>query len=270
MQMIRNFWTAFRNFATLFSFIINFVLILVLLGVVQQIYMIKNGIAEPLIDGLHSNFVGLDEATIITTIPVDDTITIDFDLTIDQETTVVLTEAVPLSANAAFALPGGGGTINGTVNLNLPIGLALPVQLNMTVPVVQDIPISLSVPVNIPLNQTQLHQPFVNLRDLFDPFVRALDNLPSSWEETPDFAIDATQGEVDILQETEGSRNPWPGHPEAGEEVEPDAVNDDDIDSAVEPSNDVEEQPSSDEVDNMDIRPTATTVPLIQPTAEGQ
>ena len=187
MQRIRGFWNAFRNFAILFSFITNFVLIVVLLVVVREIFLIKNGIAEPLIDGLHANFVGLDTATIDTTIPVNDTIDIGFTLPINQETTVVLTEAVPLSANTSFNL-GEFGSINGTVSLNLPVGLALPVQLSMDVPVSATIPIALDVAVQIPLKDTQLHQPFVNLRDLFEPFVRALDNLPDDWNEVPDFA----------------------------------------------------------------------------------
>ncbi|NJL95386.1 MAG: hypothetical protein HC915_17525, partial [Anaerolineae bacterium] len=86
---------------------------------------------------------------------------------------------------------------------------ALPVQLSMDVPVQSEIPISLLVDVRIPLQETELHQPFVNLRDLLEPFVRSLDNLPQDWEQVPDFSVDAAQGDVDLLGETEGSRNPW-------------------------------------------------------------
>ncbi|MBZ0304452.1 MAG: hypothetical protein K8I82_00155 [Anaerolineae bacterium] len=265
MQIARNFWKAFRNFAIIFSFIMNFVLVVILLIVVREIFIIKNGIAEPLIDGLHSNFVGMDEANITTTIAVEDTIIIDFDLPISQNTTVILTSPVPLSASAAFALPGGGGTINGQVNLSLPVGLELPVQLNMVVPVEQEIPISLSVPVDIPLNETELHAPFVNLKNLLEPYVRSLDNLPQDWDKVPDFVMDAAQGDVNLLEETEGSRNPWQtptpqdmtvieetqqpnsetppvgtGGPEATQEVVPPTT-----------------EPGA---------PTATTVPLLLPT----
>src|SRR5205814_10677651 len=74
MVAIKGWWNGFKNFAILFSFIANFVLVIVLLFVVLLIFQIKNGIAEPLLVGLHSSFVGLDEARILTTIKVDDTI----------------------------------------------------------------------------------------------------------------------------------------------------------------------------------------------------
>ena len=48
--------------------------IVVLLVLVVLIFQIKNGIAEPLIDGLHSSFVGLDKATIDRMITVRDQI----------------------------------------------------------------------------------------------------------------------------------------------------------------------------------------------------
>jgi hypothetical protein len=53
--------------------------------------------------------------------------------------------------------------------------------LNLVVPVNQMVPVHLNVPVNIPLNQTELHKPFSQLRDLFQPYATALDKLPSSW-----------------------------------------------------------------------------------------
>lgn len=267
MQRIRDFWNATRNFMIIFSFIMNFVLLLLLLLVGQQLFMIKNGIAEPLIDGLHSNFVGMDEAEINTVIPVEDEITIDFVLPIDQQTTVVLTEPVPLVANTNFDL--GGQSLNGTVSLNLPIGLQLPVQLNMNVPVNQQIPIALNVDVNIPLKETELHQPFVNLRNLFDPFVRVLDNLPSNWGETPDFAVDAVQGDVNVWAETEGSRNPWynrddvvDDRPNVGAEEAP-PTGDDAL--STEAPTDQAPRPTLDP--NFTPAPTATTVPLVIPDA---
>lgn len=293
MQRIRNFWNGFKNFAIIFSFIMNFVLLVALLIVVQQIFLIKNGIAEPLIDGLHKNFVGLDEAVIIRTVPVDDEITIDFPLLINQGTVVTLNEAVPLSASATFALPGGGGTINGAVSLDLPVGLELPVQLNLPVQVTQDIPVVLDVGVEIPLNETQLHQPFVNLRNLFEPFVRSLDNLPEEWEETPNFAIDVVQGEVDLLRETEDSSDPWDpavdlpqptSEDSTGAPPESDAQTDEDQTS--EDDNNQEPDPQAQDLPNVGVGgaepevappsptrdpslPTPTTVPLQPRDNEG-
>jgi hypothetical protein len=220
MHKFRVWWNSFKTVALLISFITNFILIIVLLVVLMQLFSIKNGILEPLIDGLHTNFVGMDEATIYRTIQVEDEIPVVFDLPLNQSTNVVLTQDVPIAASATFTLPGGGGVINGRVDIVLPRGLVLPVELNMIVPVNTTIPINLPVDVAIPLKETELHTPFQNLRGLLEPYVRLLDNLPGNWDEVPDYTIDALQGEgTNVFTPTEGSENPWPGpeayHPEA-------------------------------------------------------
>jgi hypothetical protein len=82
-----------------------------------------------------------------------------------------------------MTLPGGGGVINGTVSLNLPAGTELPVALNIVVPVDQTIPVELDVDVDIPLNETELGQPFGDLQAIFAPLDELLSNLPGSNEE---------------------------------------------------------------------------------------
>lgn len=212
MQRFRVWWYSFKTVAILISFVMNVVFLIVMVLVLMQLFTIKNGIAEPLVDGLHSSFVGLDEAVILRTIQVDDTIPVRFDLPLNQRTNVVLTEDVPIAANATFTLPGGGGVINGRVDIVLPNALVLPVQLDMTVPVNTTIPISLPVDVEIPLNETQLHDPFDKMRALLEPYVRVLDHLPESWDEVPDFTIDALQGKgTNLVAPSEESQDPWPG-----------------------------------------------------------
>ena len=58
-------------------------------------FEIKNQVAQPLVNGLHSSFVGLDQATIDWTIPVRDTIQVQLDIPLETDTVVVLTEPVP-------------------------------------------------------------------------------------------------------------------------------------------------------------------------------
>ena len=62
MHRIKGLWEAFKTFAILFSFIVNVVLVIVLVVLGTQLFQLKNYIAEPLIDGLHSSFVGLDNS----------------------------------------------------------------------------------------------------------------------------------------------------------------------------------------------------------------
>lgn len=229
MQRTRELWNAFRNIAIMFSCLFNFVFMLILLFVVLLIFDIKVGILEPLIDGLHASFVGLDEAVIETQIPVEDTIPIEFDLPLQQEVDVILTEDVRLpSVPAVFSIEGGAGTIRGTVDIRLPANTTLPIRLDMMVPVKQDIDISLLVDVNIPLEDTQLSAPFNELQDLLNPYVRILDNLPDEWGEVRSFTLDALNGDINLLDETNDSRNPWPNFPgplgEATPQPMPDAT----------------------------------------------
>jgi hypothetical protein len=157
-----------------------------------------------LLGGLYANFVKMDEAHILTqiqvndtirvkdTIQVDDTIPVVFDLPLAQNTQVVLTQDTPIK-NATIYLNGiavpldlvlrQGTPLNISLNLTVPVSQTLPVKLS--VPVDLTVPVNLTVPVDIPLDQTQLHAPFVGLREVVAPYQGMLADLPSSWDETP-------------------------------------------------------------------------------------
>ncbi len=180
-------WQAFKNFAIIFSFIVNFVLILVLLIAAPLIIPIVGDIAVPIVGGLNDSFVDMESASILQTIHVSDTMPISFVLPLRENTVVTLTESVMLGeVPTTFALPDGGGAIYGSVTLSLPAGLALPVELSVDVPVDQVVPVQLDVNVDIPLNETELGQPFNQLKDLFGPIDKMLRDLPSSNKELID------------------------------------------------------------------------------------
>lgn len=212
MQKFRVWWNSFKTVALLISFSLNMLALIVLLLLLMQIFQVKNGVVEPWVDGLYRNIVGLDEAVIASTIQIDQALPVAFDLPIQQTTRAVLTQDVPIAANATFTLPGGGGVINGRVDIVLPRDLVLPLQLDMSVPVDTSVPLAVSVDVEIPLKETQVHAPLQNLRDLLEPYVRVIDNLPHAWNQVPDFVADALRGEgADLLAPTHDSQHPWPG-----------------------------------------------------------
>jgi hypothetical protein len=213
MERLKRFWNAFKNIAILFSFTVNFVLVIVVavllwnaIPALQTVFALKNGLVEPLLDNLDAAFVGLGESEITTTIgvedripiefdlPLDQSLPIDFPLPIDQNTVVVLNEPVPLSLPARFNLPGGGGVINGTVSLSLPTGMRLPIRLSMvvpvtstvpvrmTVPVSQTIPIRMTVPVDIKLGESGLEPAVQDLRAVFHPLREQIERLPDGIE----------------------------------------------------------------------------------------
>jgi hypothetical protein len=212
MRALKNLGSLIKNFMILFSFIVSLILMIVLVILLLLIFDIKNNIATPLIGGLHSSFVGLDESTIDWTIPVRDRIPVVLNIPLETETVVVLTRAVPLAVNANITLPGVGQLNNATVFLQLPAGLELPVRLDLDVPVDEELEIALDVRAVIPVSETQLHDPINNLRLLFEPIVRILDNLPSDFDQAGIFISDLLAGRTpDLLAETEYSRDPWMG-----------------------------------------------------------
>ncbi len=183
---------AFWTIASILSLTVNLILIIVLIILGRLLFDIKSLVNDGLLGGLYNNFVLMDQAHITTTILVEDTITVQdtipvvFDLPLNQETTVTLTEDVPVPNTLVY--------LNGTgvpTTVVLPAGTPLAIQLdlvvpvNQTIPVVLNVPVKLTVPVDIPLEETQLHQPFTGLQGVIAPYHTLLNGLPNSWEETP-------------------------------------------------------------------------------------
>jgi hypothetical protein len=68
-----------------------------------------------------------------------------------------------------------GTKLNIFLDMNVPVDQVIPVELT--------VPVQLTVPVDIPLDQTELHQPFVGLQEVLVPYIQLLDELPDSWSE---------------------------------------------------------------------------------------
>jgi hypothetical protein len=176
------FWEAFKNLAIIFSFTVNFVLVIVLMLVVGWLlFPIKTDVVEPMLDKLQGAVNALDDATIVQTITIDQQVPVNFSLPLNQGTTVVLSQDVDVVRPATFSLPGGGGSINGTVALKLPQGLQLPIILSMDVPVENFIPVQFPVEVSIPLRDTELNQVVVELNNVLEPLRDFLDDLPDGF-----------------------------------------------------------------------------------------
>lgn len=178
------FGPAFWTITGVISLIVNIILIVVVVILGQQLFTLNEIVEYGLIGGLHSNFVAMDEATIVTSVTVEDTIPVQFDLPVTTNTTVVLTEPTPIYG-ASVVINTGVLNINAPADIVLPAGLQLPIALDITVPVDKEVPVVLEVPVDIPLNQTELHEPFVGLQEVVEPYHNLLGDLPDGWEETP-------------------------------------------------------------------------------------
>ena len=195
------FWTITGSL----SLVMNIVLLVVLVSLGRELFALKSLLSTQLIGGLHDNFVAMDGATIETVVTVEDVIVVEdtiivndaipvvFDLDISQRTNVKLAEDTQIE-NAIVDLRTPNLSIfNAPTDILLPKDTILPTRLNLTVPVSQtvavsltvpirlEVPVSLSVPVSIPLNETELHEPFVGLQGVVSPYQELLAAAPDSW-----------------------------------------------------------------------------------------
>jgi hypothetical protein len=168
-KVMPTIWTV----ASVLSLIVNVILIVVLLVLARELFVLKALVGDQLLGGLYQNFIYMDLAHIKTNITVQDNIPINFTLPISQDTVVVLTENTPING-ANVKITSGGLTINSAANIVLPRGTSLPVHLELNVPVNTSVPITIKVPVDIPLQETELHKPFIGLQQVVAPFYKML------------------------------------------------------------------------------------------------
>lgn len=167
------FWTV----ASIISLLVNVGLLIALLVVIQVLggtraaLDLVQGQATGLLGGLYHNFVKMDAAHIRTNIFVSKEIPVNFVLNVSGPTDVVLTSDVAISGALVTVNTGGLNINNARANIVLPAGTVLPVSIsNLVVPVNQSVLAELNVPVDIPLNQTELHEPFVGLQKVVEPY----------------------------------------------------------------------------------------------------
>ena len=157
-------WTV----GSIFSIGLNIILILALFLLGRDFFKLKSMMGDQIVAGLYDNFKAMDQSHIQSVIPINDQLAVNFTLPINQTTNVTLSQDTTIN-NARVYINTGGIIINSPANIVLPAGTILPVQLQMNVPVSTAIPVAMNVPVDIPLNQTDLHKPFVGLQQVIEP-----------------------------------------------------------------------------------------------------
>jgi hypothetical protein len=111
----------------------------------------------------------MDQATITRVIPVDANIPLNITVPVQATTRITLAETVTIP-NAHVRINTGALNIDADAVVTLPANTPLTVNLDFPLNVQNTIPVHLDVPVNIPLNETQLHEPFVGLRQVVEPW----------------------------------------------------------------------------------------------------
>jgi len=166
----RSFLPAFWTVASILSMIVNVILVIILLVLARELFTLKSMVGDGLLGGLYENFILMDQAHIRTTIEVKTDIPVQFTLPVQTNTIVQLTEDTRIDGARVTLNTGGLNIISAPTNIILPAGTNLPIALDITVPVDTTIPITLQVPVDIPLAETELHQPFVGLQQVVAPY----------------------------------------------------------------------------------------------------
>jgi hypothetical protein len=171
------FLPAFWTIASLISLTVNVILIIILLiawQLLDQIGTLQSygmGQASGLLGGLYDNFVKMDQANIRTNIHVEKEIPVQFSLNVSGPTNVTLSQPVTISGATVWVQTGGLNIRDANATIVLPAGVVLPINIeNLVVPVDQKVLAVLDVPVDIPLEQTELHEPFVGLQQVVKPW----------------------------------------------------------------------------------------------------
>lgn len=168
------FLPAFWTIASVVSLTVNLVLLIILLSVLQLrsgIQGVASNQVSGLLGGLYTNFVKMDQASIKTNIHVEKQIPVQFTLNVSGPTNVSLSQDVRINGALVTVNSGGLSIVNARATIILPQGTVLPITIeNLVVPVDQQVPAVLDVPVDIPLNQTELHDPFVGLQKVVEPW----------------------------------------------------------------------------------------------------
>lgn len=169
------FLPAFWTIASVMSITVNVVLLIIVAILLQNLKTVgvtATGIPDKLLGGLYDNFVKMDAASIKTNIHVEKDIPVQFTLNVSGATNVTLSQDVQING-AMVTLPNFAGRLitNERANIVLPAGTVLPIFIeNLVVPVDKTVPAVLDVPVDIPLNTTELHEPFTGLQEVVRPY----------------------------------------------------------------------------------------------------
>ena len=166
------FLPAFWTITGAISLVVNVVLIAILLTALQMLGTIQltaNDQASGLLGGLYTNFVKMDEATISRIIPVNASVPLNIVVPVKATTQITLAENAVIR-NAHVVINTGEVNIDADAIVTLPANTPLMVNLDFPLTVQNSIPVQLAVDVNIPLRETQLHEPFTGLQQVVKPF----------------------------------------------------------------------------------------------------
>jgi hypothetical protein len=171
---------AFWRVATVFSFVMNILLLALIITFGRELFTLKDQVAQPLLSSVQQAVEDLDDAHIRTEVNVNTEIPVSFDLPLQRTTTITLSEATAVRADSVV-IRTANFTLNAPATITLAAGTDLPVTLDLIVPVNTTVPVSLTIPVDVPLAESDLHKPFSELQEIVSPYQQLIANSPNCW-----------------------------------------------------------------------------------------
>jgi hypothetical protein len=175
------FFPAFWTVACIFSLLVNLILIALLVSFGHYFFQLKSIVYDGLVTGASNSLEMMDQAHIVTTVPVKttvqllDNLPVIFDLQIDQSTQLTLAEDTRIKGAYIYL-----NNTAVTTDLTLPANTAIQANFNMNVPVSTSVlvdiavPINMQIPVDIAIDQTDLHQSIAGLQGAIEPYKAVL------------------------------------------------------------------------------------------------
>jgi hypothetical protein len=167
-----HFGPAFWTVTGILSLVVNGILIALVIYLVTSVTGLQLSASDAganVLSGLYTNFEKMDRASITYTIPVDAQVPLNITVPVQKTTTITLASDAVIQ-NARVRISSTALNIDAPAQVTLPAGTMLDVSMAFDIPVQTSIPVHLDVPVNIPLSQTQLHEPFTGLQQVVKPF----------------------------------------------------------------------------------------------------
>jgi hypothetical protein len=159
-------------------------LVIYLVSSLASLQLTASDAGASVLSGLYTNFEKMDRASITSSIPVDAQIPLMLNVPVQKTTSITLASDAVIP-NARVQIRTAALNIDAPAQVTLPAGTTLQVGMDFSLDVQGAVPVHLDVPVNIPLAQTQLHEPFTGLQQvvrpyycLIEPNALNLDGLP--------------------------------------------------------------------------------------------
>ncbi|MCH7587576.1 MAG: hypothetical protein IIC78_06020 [Chloroflexi bacterium] len=172
---------SFGRVLIVFSVLLNLIFLWLVISLGNTLFVMKETLAEGLLEGVASSLALSENAQIETIININEQIPLVFDLVLQGDTLAVLFQPTRID-NVSLSIRSANLSVDAPASITFPAGAELPITLDLTVPVNVSVPIELAVPVAISLANSDLGEAFQALQRLVGPYEVLQSEIPGCWQ----------------------------------------------------------------------------------------